>query len=626
MCAIARTCASSGRGCSAASAGSSSSSAAACTRWTCSTSRATSSISKSTKCSRSSDGRSTCHRPASARGAAQRRVRGLRSRAAARRPLRNPRAGLPGPRLSGAGAARAAADRRGAAGARLLPWRRARAGARRDRSAHVDLAHARDPGRRAHRPRLDHGVSRRRSACSSSAAACCRTRRSSRASWAFPPSSRVPGLTRVAARRRLGRDRRQHRRRSASRHRRRMRSEAAARADFSAIRYAQVWEDADVLLAALDVQPGDVCVSIASAGDNALALLTSRPARVVALDLSPAQLACLELRVAAYRDAHHRELLELIGSRPSARRARAVRALPAGAGRRGPRVLGPPAARRSKRGIGSAGKFERYFALFRKRVLPLVHRRRTVARACCSREPRGQAAAFYDGRWDTWRWRLLFRAVLLAHASWAGWAAIRSSSATSKGTSPRRSSSAPARADGAGSGRQPLRALDPDRHARRGAALRAARRSIRHDPRPPRSPRVALRVGRGVPRTFRPSAFDRFNLSDLFEYVSVEHYHRMLESILAAQPTRRPARVLEHAGAATAPGALAARLRPLDDLGRVACISRDRAFFYSAFRVEEVDVSGHVVPVLSRQHVARDRDGARRVPAALRCAAGLRAR
>ena len=69
-----------------------------------------------------------------------------------------------------------------------------------------------------------------------------------------------------------------------------MRSEAAARADFSAIRYAQVWEDADVLLAGLDVQPGDVCVSIASAGDNALALLTKDPSRVIALDLSPAQL------------------------------------------------------------------------------------------------------------------------------------------------------------------------------------------------------------------------------------------------------------------------------------------------------------------------------------------------
>src|SRR3954453_624040 len=91
-------------------------------------------------------------------------------------------------------------------------------------------------------------------------------------------------------------------------------SEAAANADFSEIRYAQCWEDADVLLEGLDVRPGDVCLSIAWAGDNSLALLTRNPGRVIALDLSRAQLACLALRVAAYHELTHPELLELIGS------------------------------------------------------------------------------------------------------------------------------------------------------------------------------------------------------------------------------------------------------------------------------------------------------------------------
>src|SRR5262249_59430145 len=99
-----------------------------------------------------------------------------------------------------------------------------------------------------------------------------------------------------------------------------MGSEVAGKADFSGVRYAQCWEDADVLVEGLGVRPGDVCLSIASAGDNSLALLTRQPARVIALDLSPAQLACLELRVAAYRALEHPELLELIGSVPSRRR------------------------------------------------------------------------------------------------------------------------------------------------------------------------------------------------------------------------------------------------------------------------------------------------------------------
>jgi len=52
-----------------------------------------------------------------------------------------------------------------------------------------------------------------------------------------------------------------------------------------ALAYAQCWEDADVLLEALDVQPGHCCLSIASGGDNTLALLARSPQRVVAIDM-----------------------------------------------------------------------------------------------------------------------------------------------------------------------------------------------------------------------------------------------------------------------------------------------------------------------------------------------------
>ena len=118
-------------------------------------------------------------------------------------------------------------------------------------------------------------------------------------------------------------------------------------------------------------------------------MLTRDPARVVALDLSPAQLACLELRVAAFRALSHPELLELIGSRPSSRRAALYSRC---------RTMLPDESRRFwdsrpdaiAAGIGSAGKFERYFALFRNRVLPLVHSRATSARP--SHAPRSRGA------------------------------------------------------------------------------------------------------------------------------------------------------------------------------------------------------------------------------------------
>src|SRR5579863_122165 len=76
-----------------------------------------------------------------------------------------------------------------------------------------------------------------------------------------------------------------------------MRSEAAQRADFATIRYAQCWEDADILVEALAPGPGKRCLSICSAGDNTLALLACSPDYVLAIDRSAAQLACLELRV-----------------------------------------------------------------------------------------------------------------------------------------------------------------------------------------------------------------------------------------------------------------------------------------------------------------------------------------
>jgi S-adenosylmethionine-diacylglycerol 3-amino-3-carboxypropyl transferase len=186
-----------------------------------------------------------------------------------------------------------------------------------------------------------------------------------------------------------------------------MSTEAATRADFSSIRYAQVWEDADVLLAALDPQAGHTVVSIASAGDNALALLARGPARVVALDLNPAQLACLELRVAAYRELEHAELLQLIGSRESPGRLALYQRCRA--------ILSPTVrdfwdahAGEIAAGIGSAGKFERYFATFRRRLLPLVHSRARVT-ALLRGGSREERERFYEKTWNTWRWRLLFR-------------------------------------------------------------------------------------------------------------------------------------------------------------------------------------------------------------------------
>ena len=345
------------------------------------------------------------------------------------------------------------------------------------------------------------------------------------------------------------------------------------------------WEDADVLLDALDVQPGDVCVSIASAGDNTLALLTKQPARVVALDLNPAQLACLELRVAAYRALTHPELLELMGSRPSTRRkdlyARCRSQLASAT-----RAFWDRHHAAIERGIGGAGKFERYFDVFRTRVLPLVHDRQTIAELL---QPRTQEArrTFYAERWDTWRWRLLFR-LFFSRAVMGRLgrdpAFFRYVGSDVAGSILERTKHALTELDPADN--PYVRWILTGTH---GDALPCALRPEHFDTIRAGLDRlewhcVSLEefLGRSGER-----AFDRYNLSDLFEYVSVEHYHRTLESIVRRS---RPGARLAYWNMLAprhAPDHLASHLRPLDDLaGRLH--RRDRAFFYMALRVEQV--------------------------------------
>ncbi|MBW4507311.1 MAG: BtaA family protein [Scytonematopsis contorta HA4267-MV1] len=188
-----------------------------------------------------------------------------------------------------------------------------------------------------------------------------------------------------------------------------MHSEIKAKANFSEIRYAQCWEDADILLKALNIQPGHTCLSIASAGDNTLAMLSCTPKKVIAIDLNPAQIACLELRVAAYRELTHPQLLMLIGSALADATDRIDLYY-----RCRPQLS--PVTRNFwderiaviAQGIGKAGKFERYLALFRKKILPFIHNNDTVT-SLLKDKTETQRQVFYSQHWNNWQWRLLFR-------------------------------------------------------------------------------------------------------------------------------------------------------------------------------------------------------------------------
>ena len=70
---------------------------------------------------------------------------------------------------------------------------------------------------------------------------------------------------------------------------------------FQGLVYAQIWEDPVADMAALGLGPTDHVVSIASGGCNVMSYLTAGPAAITAVDLSPAHVALLRLKLAAAR-------------------------------------------------------------------------------------------------------------------------------------------------------------------------------------------------------------------------------------------------------------------------------------------------------------------------------------
>ena len=140
--------------------------------------------------------------------------------------------------------------------------------------------------------------------------------------------------------------------------------------DFSFIRYANCWEDTNILIDALDVTD-KTGLSICSGGDNSLALLAKDPKHVYAFDLNKTQLYCTELKIAAIRNLPRKTTLEFLGVNKSTNRKDIYRRIA--------KDISPEARayfdtnfNLIENGIIHTGKFEHYFQLFRKYLIPLV--------------------------------------------------------------------------------------------------------------------------------------------------------------------------------------------------------------------------------------------------------------
>jgi S-adenosylmethionine-diacylglycerol 3-amino-3-carboxypropyl transferase len=183
--------------------------------------------------------------------------------------------------------------------------------------------------------------------------------------------------------------------------------EKKLKVDFSFVRYANCWEDADILLKALSCEEDGNFLSIASAGDNSLSLLTLHPNLVLAFDINSTQLACTELKKAAFQHFSYSQVLQFLGVRKCAERHKLYDSLRGGLPKKAAEYWDAHPAL-IERGIIHIGKFENYFRLFRTYCLPWIHSKKTTS-LLLERKPKEERHLFYSKKWNSLRWKLLFR-------------------------------------------------------------------------------------------------------------------------------------------------------------------------------------------------------------------------
>jgi S-adenosylmethionine-diacylglycerol 3-amino-3-carboxypropyl transferase len=186
-----------------------------------------------------------------------------------------------------------------------------------------------------------------------------------------------------------------------------MEKQLTDRVNFEFIRYANCWEDADILLEGLNPRPNSKILSIASAGDNSFSLLVTNPELVVAVDVNAVQLYLVELKQICIEHFSREQTLEFLGFTESTNRGQLFE------------ILKPYLSEETKHywevnfsliesGLIHQGKFEKYFQLFCKKILPWIHTKKTI-NELFKPKSEDEQLTFYNKHWNTWRWRLLFK-------------------------------------------------------------------------------------------------------------------------------------------------------------------------------------------------------------------------
>ncbi len=173
------------------------------------------------------------------------------------------------------------------------------------------------------------------------------------------------------------------------------------------IAYSQCWEDASLVIKALQIDDKDIVLSITSGGCNTLAIAGLNPRLIYSVDNNPSQNFLLELKLAAIKNLSFNIVLEFLGYRRCNNRSEVFKLLLPYLGEESRQFWISNAASIEK-GIVHCGKFEKYLNKFRKFILPLIHRKARKHELVKSKS-KNEQKRFYTEKWDSLRWKLLFK-------------------------------------------------------------------------------------------------------------------------------------------------------------------------------------------------------------------------
>jgi len=356
------------------------------------------------------------------------------------------------------------------------------------------------------------------------------------------------------------------------------------------INYAQCWEDITVLRTALQIKEGDRVLSICSAGDNSFALGIDGASEVICIDVSAPQIALAELKWLAIQELKQSGIFTLLGLNDAGRRVFLYHQLRDKLSDSS-RMWWDSHEDIIRQGILNSGRFERYLEHFRTRVLPLIHRQKTV-NTLAGLSNLDEQRTFYDGKWNNWRWKGLFRLFFSRRVM------------ASLGRSPEQFRYV--------QGPVSEMILRRTKHALTEIPIQSnpylqwiltGQFTDIEDAHPyltftglrrlkERSPKMTF-VHSGIVEYLEQcdsNSIDAFNFSNIFEYLSPEEHEHILQLCIRVATDGARMAYWNLLAPRSRPESLAKMIVPQEQ--RAAALHRqDRAFFYSQFHLEIIDKS-----------------------------------